>query len=229
MPPGLLLRADRVIELQGTSALAGMPFSEALTAGWMIDGGPPVPFMFGFLNGIMDPFVMSHQGPNAMSVLIFLLVWLVAPRIRQRLGIFVLAVVFAMWALVWETSYGMFALGILALAGLVYTRLRSLRTSSFQFALIALLLSIPIVFVQGGTLTETIRNEIYTRQLGTNPPETGFRLIPSCAGCIAHARPGWHHRYGCARLFTALAARHPVLTFRRIELVLPCSTRHCHI
>ena len=150
MPPGLLQRADSLIELKGTSALLGLPFSEALTTGWAIDGGPPVDYMFGFLNGIMDPFVLSHQGPNAFAIAIFLLVWIVAPHIRQRLGVFVLAIVFAMWALGWETSYGIFVLGKLVMAVLVYWQIPKLCTVRFQFAFLALLLSIPIVFVQGG-------------------------------------------------------------------------------
>ncbi|KAA3646299.1 MAG: hypothetical protein DWQ07_08755 [Chloroflexi bacterium] len=189
LPPGILQRADRVIELQGTSALMGLPFSEALTAGWTIDGGPPVQYMFGFLNGIMDPFVMSHQGPNAFAVAIFLLVWLVASHTRQRLSIFVLTVVFAMWALAWETSYGMFVLGMFAAAALVYWRAPQLRTRTFQFAFFALLLSIPVVLTQGGTLTEMLRNEIYTRQLDAATSFVEPASTPSLNAALAAEIP----------------------------------------
>jgi hypothetical protein len=43
LPPSFLLQADKVVQLQGTSALIGKPFSEALISPWPVDGGPPMP------------------------------------------------------------------------------------------------------------------------------------------------------------------------------------------
>ncbi len=84
LPPGFLLQADKVVQLQGTSAIIGKPFSQALLLPWPVDGGPPMPYLFGFLNGIMDPMVMAHQGPNILAVLILLLVWLLIPKLKGR-------------------------------------------------------------------------------------------------------------------------------------------------
>ncbi len=157
LPPGILLRADALVELQGTSALIGQPFSQALLAGWPVDGGPPVPYPFAFLNGILQPFVMAHQGPNTFSILIFVLLWLLLPRINSRASVFVLAAVFAMWALVWESSYALFALGLLGFAALHYFRTRTVNLPYLPASLAALMLSAPIVLLQGGTFTEMAR------------------------------------------------------------------------
>lgn len=160
LPPGILLRADGLVELQGTSALIGRPFSQALLAGWPVDGGPPIAYPFAFLNGILQPFVMAHQGPNILSVLIFILLWLLLPRIHSRASIFILAVVFAMWALTWESSYALFALGLVGFAVLHYLRTRTLNLPYLTSSLIALGLSAPIVLLQGGTFTEMARETL---------------------------------------------------------------------
>src|SRR5690606_22369073 len=140
----------------GTSSLIGLPFSQALTAGWPVDGGPPMAYPFAFLNGILQPFVMAHQGPNTFSVLILLLLWLLLPRRNGRLGLGVLAMLLAMWALVWESSYALFVLGLGAFALIYYVSKRSLALPQLPAALIALALSLPLVLLQGGTFTELL-------------------------------------------------------------------------
>ncbi len=161
LPPGLLLQMDKVVQLQGTSALIGRPFSEALFSPWLVDGGPPMPYIFGFLNGVMDPLVMAHQGPNTYSVLIFLLVWLLALRLNNRWGVACLAVVLAMWALVWEATYALFMLGLFAFVGLVFLRERKLVLPQMRPVLGAALISGLLVLVQGGTITELVRELIF--------------------------------------------------------------------
>lgn len=161
LPPGILLRANELITLQGTSAFIGKPFSEALASGWTIDGGPPMDYIFGFLNGIMDPLVMAHQGPNIFSVLIFLLLWLLLTRLKQRGSFLLIALCFATWALAWETTYALFVVGLFLFAGMSWWRWKSLEFENFKPALYAALLSFPIVLLQGGTLTEMARNLIF--------------------------------------------------------------------
>lgn len=171
LPPGILLRADSLIQLQGTSSLIGLPFSQALTAGWPVDGGPPMAYPFAFLNGILQPFVMAHQGPNTFSVLILLLLWLLLPRRNGRLGLGVLAMLLAMWALVWESSYALFVLGLGAFALIYYVSKRSLALPQLPAALIALALSLPLVLLQGGTFTELLPS--------TAAPATGLASMDS--------------------------------------------------
>jgi hypothetical protein len=161
LPPGLLLQADKVIQLQGTSALIAKPFSQALISSWPVDGGPPMPYMFGFLNGIMDPMVMAHQGPNIFAVLILLLAWLLLPRLASRWSMLLMAVLFATWALAWETTYGLFVLSFIVFAIIYFWQKRNLRLPDFNFISVAIALSVPIALIQGGTLTEQARNLLF--------------------------------------------------------------------
>jgi hypothetical protein len=161
LPPGLLLQADKLITLQGTSALIGKPLSEALISPWPIDGGPAMPYMFGFLNGIMDPMVMAHQGPDTFSVLILLLVWLLVPRLATPRAWPLLAVLFSVWALVWEVSYALFVLSLIVFVALYLWRMRDLNLPLLKLAILAVMLSVPIVLLQGGTLTELAKDFLF--------------------------------------------------------------------
>lgn len=187
LPPGLLLQADKVIHLQGTSALIGKPFSAALVSPWPVDGGPPIPYMFGFLNGIMDPMVMAHQGPNIFSVLILLLAWLLLPRLANRWSTLLLAAVFATWALAWETTYALFVLGLILFAIIYYWQKRNLRLPDFNLVLLAVALSIPIVLMQGGALTELARDLLFGIEgPGLLPSSAIGGLLASASGSFAH-------------------------------------------
>lgn len=158
LPPSFLLYANRFIELQGTSALIDKPFSDALISGWPVDGGPAIPYMFGFLNGIMEPMVMAHQGPNTFSVMILMLVWLLLPKLSSRWSMLIMVAVFAMWALAWETSYALFVLALFIFAAFTWWRERSFAQPFLKPIVLAALLSIPIVLLQGGTFTEMARD-----------------------------------------------------------------------
>jgi hypothetical protein len=158
LPPSILLAADKVVQLQGTSIFIGKPFSEALISGWTIDGGPPMQYMFGFLSGLMEPFVMAHQGPNILSIFILLLVWLLLPRLSTRWAALPLAAVLGMWALTWETTYALFIIGLFLFAAIYYWRQRNLALPDLKPVLWAALLSAPIALLQGGTLTEMARD-----------------------------------------------------------------------
>ncbi|MBN1230592.1 MAG: hypothetical protein JXA19_01875 [Anaerolineales bacterium] len=166
LPKAFFIRADKLVQLQGTSGLMGVPFSEALLQGWPLDGGPVSPYMFAFLNGIMDPFILSHQGPNAFSLTIFFLLWLVIGRLDWKYTAGLLALVFSTWALAWETSYALFVIGVFGFAVIAWLK----KTRDFAPAYLqtfwAVVISIPVVLLQGGTLSEMLRSfimgKIYT-------------------------------------------------------------------
>ncbi len=160
LPPGLLLKADQAITLQGTSAFIGKPFSQALSSGWTIDGGPPMDYIFGFLNGIMDPLVMAHQGPNLFSVLIFLSAWLLLGSVKSKWALPIFAIMFATWALAWEATYALFMVGMLIFA-IIARFVMDQRLPHFRLSLLAALISIPIVVFQGGTITELLREAVF--------------------------------------------------------------------
>lgn len=222
LPPGLLLRADGLIQLQGTSALIDQPFSQALLASWPVDGGPPIPYPFAFINGILQPFVMAHQGPSTFSVLFFLLLWVLFPRISGRASIACLAAVLAMWALVWESSYALLALGLVGFAGVYYVKKRHLQLPNLTAALVALLASAPLVLLQGGTFTEMARG-----MLGSSAG-VGLQAVGSMAAHWLPAMPasvveasnsflGFTLRWPLAIVSSHLG---PLRIFSPVELVL---------
>lgn len=223
LPPGILQLADEHITLQGTSRLIGAPFMEALSAGWPVDGGPAAPYIFGFLNGIMDPLVLAHQGPNTFSILILMLVWLLLTRLSSRFAWPVLAAVLAMWALAWEATYALFLLGLFSFTAFYYWRHRSLALPHLRLVLYAAALSLPIALVQGGTLTEMARNLIFGIQpellLAPATPALGAGLALNGAPTVAGGGGflGFNLRWPPAILSSHLGA---LSLFSPIELLV---------
>ncbi len=160
LPPGLLQNMDALVALQGTSAELDVPFSQSLVQPWAVDGGPPFPFPFAFLNGILSwPRIMAIQaGPSSLALAIFLLIWLLYARSQRKYSFLILLVLFSMWALAWESSYSLFVTGGILVTLFQYWNNRDLRAITPE--VVAMLLSIPLVFLQGGTLTELLRQQL---------------------------------------------------------------------
>jgi hypothetical protein len=172
VPQITLAKLDSVIHLIGSSE-TGAPFSRALIQGWPLDGGPPTPIMMAYTNGIFPSLTMLHAGSNILSSAIIILLLLVFPRISHRLAWIPLGLALALWALVWESSYGLFAIGG-AVALLVWaiqqTRASTAEGNKFAHFLktlvlhpgfLALAVSVPFALLQGGTLTETLRGLVF--------------------------------------------------------------------
>ena len=157
LPAGVLQRLDPLISLQGTSANINLPFSQALFANWTLDGGPPRPFPFAFLNGIFPPLVMAHAGSYALSVIIIGLILLLAQRQRNQWALLVMAVLFAMWGLTWESSYGLFAIGVAIIVLINFYQKKFAWKELLRPEAVSLALSVPLVILQGGTITEIAR------------------------------------------------------------------------
>jgi len=157
-PSGLMTQLDALIRVRSPDVVVGMPLSQAIYQGVVLDDGPPAPFLFAFMGSFGWPFVMALQiGPSVFSFIILLLVWMLAPRMKGKAAAAVLMILFSFWAIVWESSYGLFLI-----AGLIMTVItlwnQSRGTEKWvRWTIIALLLSIPFAIFQGGTITETIR------------------------------------------------------------------------
>jgi hypothetical protein len=172
IPQVQLARLDPVINLIGSSE-TGAPFSQALFQGWPLDGGPPAPIMMAYINGIFPPLTMLHAGSNILSSAIIILLLLVFPRIAHRLAWIPLGLALALWALVWESSYGLFAIGgAAALVVWAIVQVRNNNPPGNKFAaftkaiiahpgFLALAVSVPFALLQGGTLTETLRQAVF--------------------------------------------------------------------
>lgn len=157
-PAGLMARIDPVIGVRSVDAVVGMPLSKALLQGIWIDDGPPAPFIYAFMNGIGWPVVMAvHAGPSSMSLVILLMTWLLAPRLRRPAAVLILVMVFALWALVWESSYALFVVGGMVTGAYWLWRGRQNEEDMVKWVLMALAVSVPLALVQGGTITELAR------------------------------------------------------------------------
>jgi hypothetical protein len=138
--------------------VVGMPLSEALGIGIAMGDGPPAPISYAFMNGIGWPVAMAvHAGPSALSLVILLLVWLTAPRMKRPVSMIITLVLFSMWALVWESSYGIILLAGLIVAIYWLVTGRKKLDETFKWTVLALLFSAPIAFSQGGTVTEVFQ------------------------------------------------------------------------
>jgi hypothetical protein len=157
-PSGLMTQLDALIRVRSPDVVVGMPLSQAIYQGVVLDDGPPAPFLFAFMGSFGWPFVMALQiGPSVFSFIILLLAWMLAPRMKGKAAAVVIMILFSFWAMVWESSYGLFLIAGLLMA--VITLLNQGRGMEkwVRWTIIALLLSIPFAIFQGGTITETIR------------------------------------------------------------------------
>ena len=154
LPPDILHRMDKLIVFTPWEA----QFSQILLEGTQLE--LPFPFSIAYLNGIEAwPLFMSIQaGTSTLSVVCLLLVWLLVSRSSRRYSFIILGMLLSIWALAWESTYGLFMIGALTVTAYYWWKHRHLRPISQE--VLALLLSIPIVILQGGTITETLRKEI---------------------------------------------------------------------
>lgn len=158
LPRGFLATLDEVIKVRAPDAVVGLPLSQAILQGILIDDGPPAPFLYGFIDGIGWPFVMNIQiGPSTLSLILLFLAWLLSERMKRRASWLLLVLLFSFWALVWESSYGAFLIGALLSAAYWYLHKRGKVESWIKWTAVALLVSIPFALFQGGTITELFR------------------------------------------------------------------------
>ena len=156
LPPGYVTSIDSSVELWGSAAANAGSLSTALTGPWVVEGGPPVPIPFAYVNGILQPHILTLQaGPISLAISIMLLMVLLPPRQRRWTGVPVLAALGATWALAWEAWFVLYAAGILLVA--LWTR--AWRGGSpwrrmLWWATLSILLAGVVSLVQGGTITE---------------------------------------------------------------------------
>ena len=158
LPDTFLAGMDGKMALLGSSQDIGMPFSQAIFSDWVIGGGPPNPYPYGFVNGIFRPLIMAHSGTGTFAFVMVLMIWLLISPDMKRSTRWIFAMLFAQLALTWETTYGllMLAIGISFIREMLVKRSKENTTIRILFQ--AALISIPIVLLQGGTFTEIARS-----------------------------------------------------------------------
>ncbi len=150
LPPPLIARLNKVAPLWGSTASVADNLSDALTGLWRIDGAPPLTWPIAFLNGIKPALVMAH----GTFLPLLLLVWLLSRRIEGKQSIGVLTLLLSGWALAEETTYGLVVIGTGLWAGWLMVR-RALFARMRWWSL-AVLLSLGVSAIQGGTITQAL-------------------------------------------------------------------------
>lgn len=170
VPLTVIKPLDKLITLQGTSALMNVPFTQAIYQTWTIDGGPPLGYLFGFMNSLNGFFFNSHVGTGTLGGILLLLIWLTLSHSRSFGSYLLYVPLLALCALSTETSYGMFAFGVVVIA--LIAIIRKKRNKRVEMGLLlALVISIPIVAFQGGVLTNRVASVLSGNPLVTASTE----------------------------------------------------------
>jgi hypothetical protein len=170
LPSDLLIQADKLIDLAGATAQSAGSFFEAMTGTYLIDAGPPIPYPLAYQSGIRVPLVLGHGGDRLLAgalLLLFVLFYIKDGIPRKPAAIGVLALFLSFWALTAEAAYAVLGLGIgLSLATAVI-RARGFRQLDPALTALALagLLSLPIAFLQGGTLSAMVLKQAAELQI----------------------------------------------------------------
>jgi len=187
LPASLVQRASQYLSMWGSGASTAPTVFQGLNSIWAIAGGPPTPIPFAFVNGILQPFILSLQaGPRSFALLIFFTMLLVVRRRRNFLSMGVVAMLMAAWALAAEAEFALFVLGVGFLCAiLVLSRSRMFKLTDLR-ALFGMTFAAGLVsLVQGGTITEIGRGLLEQLhrggEIGTLGPDVGFgfRIPPA--------------------------------------------------
>jgi hypothetical protein len=181
LPPSILSRAGAQLTLWGSGSSSAPDLLQGLSSLWIIEGGPPVPIPFAFVNGIFQPFILYLQaGPKSLALVLLLLLLLIFRRQVNKFGFFVLTLLIAMWGLTAEAEFVLFAIGLFtAFIALRAWRAEPVWRSELRTGMIILVLASIIIIFQGGTITETVRGILMPAEealAGTAGPSVGFSL-----------------------------------------------------
>ena len=182
LPTAWVETLSKQITLLGSAAQSVPDLARGLALPWAVDGGPPIPFPFAFINGVNVPLVLSHGGSGMMVSALALLILLVYRFARDWRGYIALAILLAALANLSEHAYlaAFFGLG-LALV-LHWIRTRSLKIPRDFLPWIGLgAASGLFAAIQGGVLTELIRGFLRPRAGSTSPDSyftVGFSFSP---------------------------------------------------
>jgi hypothetical protein len=156
LPSSIFTKLDSIVVFTNSKDL----FSQVMTSLRPESSGPPVSFINAYMNGIeaWPLFVSIQAGPGTLSFICLFLIWLLANRSARRYSFLILVMIFSIWALAWESTFGLFVVGAVLVTLYFWWKqgnIRSIRQEAW-----ALLLSLPIVIFQGGTVTQILRKEI---------------------------------------------------------------------
>lgn len=159
LPENNLQFFDAYVDFQGISQDMMVPFSKSLFQPLEMGGGPPNPYLFGFLTGFRHPHIMEHAGTWSFAQVLIFVIWLLADRVKNNYAIPIFTILFSLLALSWESSYGLILIGVFSIFFLLSLR-RNQKSNVSGMLFYAALLSIPVVLLQGGSITELAKQLI---------------------------------------------------------------------
>ncbi|HET7009808.1 MAG TPA: hypothetical protein VFI11_03445 [Anaerolineales bacterium] len=199
VPSPIVSGASRDLVMWGSAAQTAADLPHALGSAWGIEGGPPFPLPFAFVNGIFQPLVLYLQsGPVSLGLMALFLLLVLYPARSARWAWGVLAVLLALWGLAAESSFVLFGLGLVGASVLIVSRRgrRQARSQALAFLAIAAVAAI-VAMLQGGTRTEAARRVLESGSAGGSGSSFAgfsFRAIPSIVsshlGEMRLSRPG---------------------------------------
>lgn len=162
LPSNLLIRGNEIITLWGASSESAESFFSLMTSQSILDSGPPVPFPMAYMSGVKTPLVLGHAGNTLMSVFILLvLVHLLLdfPGGVKGWRVGILTVLLSFWGLTAEAAYVVFLIATGTYVGWVAIRDRTFKINPFlREIVLGLLISLPLVIFQGGTISAMLLN-----------------------------------------------------------------------
>jgi len=168
LPSSVLQTFDSSIGFLGVSAFMNVPFSQALFMPWNVVPGPPTPYIFGFQSGIYPSYHMYHSGQLSLAMVLIFLIWLLNKEIKNWKSIPFLAIILSHLALTYESAYALLAASFIFLYTLLRLKRNACQFDSMKPLLIALFISIPFAFFQGGSLLSLIQSAFF-KFLGNQP------------------------------------------------------------
>lgn len=158
LPASLVQRISENIVLTGSGASTASDLATALTSIWKIEGDGPIHFPFAFANGINVPATMAHGGVGSLGLVVFLLLIMLFRRLRDYKSGFILAAIFAAYALTGEYTFLIVfpSLGLALLIYWIWTRKLTIPRSLLPTLGVAAV-SLAFASLQGGVLTEILR------------------------------------------------------------------------
>lgn len=180
LPGSLLNRISAELTLIGSGRATADNLIEALSSSWEVAGSGPIPFPFAFVNGVVSPALMAHNGYGGSAGLILLLLFLVAGRQRAWQAGIPLVILMASIALANEVNFALLYLGIILIAVLWVVQNRSIRPPrSAWFWIVAFLLAGILVLIQGGYITEAVSGYLLPSMAESDSYfEGGFSIVP---------------------------------------------------
>lgn len=177
----MLLLPSRVLAILQThvtlTGIASGPLSAALAAPLPMEASPQIGYPFAYLSGINPSYAMAHGGEQTIEPLLLMLGLLLIGRSTRRPSILLYAMLFSFWALASETSYVLLVLGLLGLVAFRFFQDHRRLEGSRRFLdpLIGLVLSFPLVLVQGGVMG-SMAQQLFLGTPVTGPPGADMPL-----------------------------------------------------